>query len=307
MKRGASMQKRAVFQGIIPPVPTLFNKYGDLDKKGMGNLIDFLIDSEVNGLLFLGSGGEFSQMPAELRKEVASFVIQYVNGRVPVIIGTGSPSTKEAVSLSIHAREQGADGIIVINPYYWGLSEDHLYQHYGEIAAHVNIPIILYNYPAITGQDLSPAFVLKLVRAYPNIIGIKETVDSVTHIKEMILTVKSEKKNFSVLAGYEDHLFNTLALGGDGSIPGIANFAPELATGIYQAFSKGNYEKAIELHRKLAPLSLLLKLDSPFVSVIKEAISQRGIEISTEVLPPARPLSNEKIQQVKQFLKQVLE
>ncbi|MDQ0199370.1 dihydrodipicolinate synthase family protein [Neobacillus ginsengisoli] len=301
------MQSITKFHGVIPPVSTIVHKDGRIDKKGMGNLIDFLINSKVDGLFFLGTGGEFSQMSVDFRKEVAEFATQYVNGQVPVLIGTGSTSTKETISLSLHAKEIGADGIIVINPYYWPLTEDHLFQHYAEIAESVDLPILLYNFPQLTGQDLSPEFVLKLVEAYPNIIGIKETVEAVGHTREMILKVKQRKPDFAVFSGYDDHFLNTLSLGGDGSIPATANFAPELSIGIYQAFKQGNYGKAIELHRKLAHLPLLYKLDSPFVGVVKEALCQRGIEVSTEVLAPARPLSDEKKEQVKSMLNQVLD
>ncbi|MDG0062021.1 dihydrodipicolinate synthase family protein [Priestia sp. YIM B13545] len=301
------MQRATKFHGVIPPVPTILYEDGRIDEKGMGNLIDFLIDSKVDGLFFLGSGGEFSQMSVELRKEVAEFVTRYINGRIPVLIGTGTPSTKETISLSLHAQEIGADGIVVINPYYWPLTEESLFQHYAEIAENINMPIVLYNFPALTGKDLSPEFVLKLVRAFPNIVGIKDTVDAVGHTREMILTVKSEKPDFAVFSGYDDHFLNTLSLGGDGSIPLTASFVPEYSTGIYRAFKQGNYGEAIELHRKLAPLPLLYKLDSPFMNVAKEAIRLRGIEISTDVLAPVRSLSDEKKEQLKRLLHQFID
>ncbi|SCB95789.1 4-hydroxy-tetrahydrodipicolinate synthase [Fictibacillus enclensis] len=295
------------FQGVIPPIPTILHNKGKLDEKGMGALIDFLIESKVDGLFFLGSGGEFSQMPIALRKEVAAFAIRYVNGRVPVLIGTGTPSTMDTLELSHHAKDAGADGIVVINPYYWTLTEENLFKHYADIAEAIDLPILLYNFPGLTGQDLSPEFVLRLVKAYPNIVGIKETVESVGHTREMIYTVKSYKEDFAVFSGYDDHFLNTLSLGGDGSIPLTASFVPEFSVGIYQAFKKGDYKKAIKLHRKLAPTLSLYKLDSPFVNVAKEAIALRGIDISTDVLAPARPLNEEKKAQIKSFLSQLLD
>ncbi|AYE53689.1 dihydrodipicolinate synthase family protein (plasmid) [Priestia megaterium NCT-2] len=295
------------FHGVIPPVSTIIDANECLDEKGMKNLIDFLIESKVNGLFFLGSGGEFSQMSTSLRKKVAEFAVEYVNGRLPVLIGTGTPSTKETISLSMHAKEIGADGIVVINPYYWPLSEDNLFQHFAQIAEKVDIPTLLYNFPALTGQDLSPEFVLKLVESYPNIVGIKETVDAVAHTREMILTVKAAHPDFAVFSGYDDHFLNTLSLGGDGSIPGTANFAPELSTSIYQSFMEKNYAHAIETHRLLSSLLSLYQIDKPFVSVIKEALSLRGVEISTNMIAPARRLNEEKKEQVKKILNQVLD
>jgi 2-dehydro-3-deoxy-D-pentonate aldolase len=300
------MKSLKQFHGVVVPVPTILNK-DRIDEKGMGNLIDFLIDSKVDGLFFLGSGGEFAQMPIELRKIVAEFATKYVNGRVPVLIGTGTPNTNETISLSLHAKQAGADGVVIINPYYYKLTEEGLFQHYAEIAENIDLPIIFYNYPELTGQDLTPEFVLKLVKKYPNFVGIKDTVVAVGHTREMIQIVKSEVPDFCVFSGYDDHFLNNLSLGGDGSIPLTASFAPELSVGIYQAFKQGKYGKAIELHQRLAPLLLLYKLDSPFMNVAKEAILLRGIEISTDVLAPSRSLSEEKKEELKIFLKKRME
>ncbi len=296
------MDKSISFKGIIPPVSTIFNQQGQLEETQMGLLIDTLIEAGVNGLFFLGTGGEFSQMSVEERKTVAEFAVRYTNNRVPVLIGTGSTSTREAVSLSQHAQQIGADAVVVINPYYWQLTEDHLFAHYSEIAQSVDLPILLYNFPNLTGQDLTPDFVSALVDQHPNIVGIKETIDSVGHIQEMILKVKKKHPHFAVLSGFDNHLLNTLQLGGDGTISASGNFAPQLSVGIYKAFINGDLDKAVTLHQQLAILPLLYKIDSPFVNVVKEATKIAGLDISTYVLPPSRPLSEEKKQQVREIL-----
>ena len=291
-----------MFKGVIPPVSTLFTSEGKLDESGMKRLIDFLIDSGVDGLFFLGSGGEFSQMSVEERKQVAAFATNYVDKRVPVLIGTGGVHTREVIELSEHSKLIGADGVVIINPYYWNLSDDNLYEHYSEIARAVDLPILLYNFPGLTGQELTPEMILKLVETHSNIVGIKDTVDTAGHIREIILKVKSKHPHFAVFAGFDDHLWNTLSLGGDGVISASGNFAPELTIGIYQSFVNKDYGKAIELHQRLAYLPLMYKLDSPFVNVIKEAMKLRGLIDSTYVLPPARPLSEKKIAELKTYL-----
>ncbi|WP_096201736.1 dihydrodipicolinate synthase family protein [Bacillus sp. FJAT-45350] len=298
--------EKAKFHGVIPPVSTIFDANGKLDKKGMGTLIEFLIDSNVQGLFFLGTGGEFSQMSIEERKDVTNFAIKYVNGRLPVLIGTGSSNTREVIELNDHAKEAGADAVVVINPYYWTLSEQNLIKHYAEIAEATDLPIILYNFPALTGQDLTPEIVVKLADTYRNIIGIKDTVDSAGHIREMILKVKSRYPEFSVLAGFDEHLFNTLGLGGDGVIPASANFLPELTVGIYEAFEKKDYEKAVQLHQILAPVPLLYKIESPFISIVKEAIRFRNIDISTTVLAPSRDIEEDLKVEVKQIVEEAV-
>ncbi len=134
------------FKGIIPPVSIIFDENGNLDKDGMKSVIDFLFDRNVDGLFFLGSGGEFTQLSTAERKEIAEFVIQYVDKRLPVLIGTGSTNTREVIELSNHAFAHGADGVVVINPYYWQLSEENLYLHFDEIARAVKGAIVLYKY-----------------------------------------------------------------------------------------------------------------------------------------------------------------
>lgn len=296
------MKTNKIFKGIIPPVSTIFNQQGQVDEKEMGLVIDFLIDSGVNGLFFLGTGGEFSQMSVEERKAVAEFAVSYTGGRVPVLIGTGSTSTREAISLSQHAQQIGADAVVVINPYYWALTEENLFAHYGDIARSVDLPILLYNFPNLTGQDLTPDFVSALVDQHPNIVGIKETIDSIGHIQEMILKVKTKHPDFAVFSGFDHHLLNTLQLGGDGTISASGNFAPHLSVGVYNAFINGDLEKAVTVNKQLSLLPLLYKIDSPFVNVVKEATKLCALDISTYVLPPSRPLSEEKIQQVKEIL-----
>lgn len=292
------------FGGIIPPVSIIFDEQGNLDQKGMERVIDFLVENKVDGLFFLGSGGEFTQLSTKERKEITTFVIEYVNKRLPVLIGTGSTNTREAIELSKHAFDNGADGIIVINPYYWNLSEENLYLHYKEIVESINGPVILYNFPELTKQSLSPELVLRLVENHENIVGIKDTIDSTGHIRDMIEKVKRKYPGFSVFAGFDDHLLNTLVLGGDGAISASVNFAPSLSVGLYEAFQNGDYEKAFNLHQKLAQLPLLYQLELPFINVVKEATKLCGIDISTYVQPPARVIEKHKKEQIKQVLQQ---
>ena len=274
------MPKSALFTGIIPPVSTIFTADGQLDKTGTAALIDDLIKAGVDGLFFLGSGGEFSQLGAEERKAIARFAIDHVDRRVPVLIGTGGTNARETIELSQHAQQAGADGIVVINPYYWKVSEANLIRYFEQVADSVTLPVMLYNFPALTGQDLTPALVKTLADSRNNIIGIKDTIDSVAHLRSMIHTVKAAHPHFTVLCGYDDHLFNTLLLGGD-------------------------VAKAAEYHQTLLQIPQMYQLDTPFVNVIKEAIVLCGRPVSTHVLPPASPLDEPRKAQLKTLLQQL--
>ncbi|SMF35208.1 dihydrodipicolinate synthase family protein [Desulfovibrio gilichinskyi] len=274
-------------EGIIPPVPTIFNDNGEFDSKGMGVFIDRLVESDVDGLLFLGSAGEFSQLTNAVRKQVAEFCVAKVAGRKPVIIGTGACGTAEVIELSEHAASIGADAVIVVNPYYSLMNEDRLYKHYRTIAESVSLPVVMYNFPALTGQDLSPALVKRIALDCPNIIGIKDTVDCISHIRDLIFQVKSARKDFKIICGFDEYLFTTLMLGGDGAIPGTSNFAPEITCGIYKAFKNNDMESLKTLIPRLSILSQLYTLDVPFSWLLKEAVRFTGSDIPTGVAAPA--------------------
>ncbi|MEH0875061.1 dihydrodipicolinate synthase family protein [Pectobacterium cacticida] len=290
------------FTGIIPPVSSIFTDDGLLDVAGMQRVIDRLIAAGVDGLFFLGTGGEFSQMSTAERMALAEAVVPMVDRRVPVLIGVGSTNTREAVALSQHAEAIGADAVVAINPYYWHITEENLMEYYGAIATAVSLPVILYNFPTLTGQDLYPALVKRLADAHHNIVGIKDTIDSVAHLRDMIVTVKPAHPNFSVFCGFDDHLLNTLLMGGDGAISASANFAPELSVGIYQALRQGQLAEALAMHKTILQLPRLYQIDSPFVNVVKEAMVLVGMDISTTCLAPTQPLNSEQKAQVRQTL-----
>mgnify|MGYP001028496435 FL=1 len=290
------------FSGIIPPVSSTFDRDGNIDKTAMKAVADFLIQKGVDGLFYLGTGGEFSQMNAAQRMALAETAVAIVDKRVPVLIGVGSTSTDEAVKLARHAEACGADGIVAINPYYWKVAPRNLDDYYQQIARSVSLPVIIYNFPDLTGQDLTPAIVKRLVLANDNIVGIKDTIDSVGHLRTMINTVKAVRPNFSVFCGYDDHLLNTLLLGGDGAITASANFAPDLSVGIYRAWQQNDLATAATLNKKLLQLPSIYALETPFVSLIKYAMQCVGLPVNTYCLPPILEASEEARSQVRKLL-----
>lgn len=290
------------FSGIIPPVSSTFDRDGNIDKTAMKAVADFLIQKGVDGLFYLGTGGEFSQMNAAQRMALVETAVAIVDKRVPVLIGVGSTSTDEAVKLARHAEACGADGIVAINPYYWKVAPRNLDDYYQQIARSVSLPVIIYNFPDLTGQDLTPAIVKRLVLANDNIVGIKDTIDSVGHLRTMINTVKAVRPDFSVFCGYDDHLLNTLLLGGDGAITASANFAPDLSVGIYRAWQQNDLATAATLNKKLLQLPSIYALETPFVSLIKYAMQCVGLPVNTYCLPPILEASEEARSQVRELL-----
>ncbi|MBW2324811.1 MAG: dihydrodipicolinate synthase family protein [Deltaproteobacteria bacterium] len=243
------------FKGIIPAVSTWFKEDGSLDFETQFDHTDFLIEAGVNGLFFQGSGGEFPYLTFSERKEHASAVVKHVNGRVPVLLGVGTNSINEAVELAQHAERAGADGIVSVTPYYWKVNDDSLLEFYTIIGQACSLPLVVYNFPALTGQRLSSGLLLRMAEKIPTLAGIKDTIDSYSHILDIILRVKSVHPDFSVLAGIDVYLLGTLMAGGDGLIGSTANFMPAPEVDLYQGFLDKDFDRVMDCQRKIAMLS----------------------------------------------------
>ena len=287
------------FRGIFP---SIVDAQGELDKVGMARMLEHVIESGADGMLILGSGGEFSQFSSQQRKEIAAFCLHHVNGRVPVLIGIACSGTAETIELGCHAQEHGADGVLVVNPYYAKLSDDARFMHYKRIADALKTPVFLYNFPDLTGQDIGLDIITRLAKEVPNIVGIKDTIDNISHTREIINRVHTFRPDFIIFSGYDEYMLDTLLLGGHGGIPATFNFAPTITRSIYQAFLDNDLEKARYFQQQLAKLSPLYALEQPFFGVIKTAIKLSGLDISTAVVAPALPLSDEKTAVVKTIL-----
>jgi len=281
------------FGGIIPPLVTLFDRQGRIDEEANLAHLDFIIAGGVHAVFPLGSTGEAMHLSGDERRAFARLVVQHVDGRVPVLVGCLSTSTDEAVALARHAEETGADGVLVIPPYYWTPNDRAIETHIGAVAAAVRLPVLIYNFPAVVGRSIPAPLVARLASAYDSVLGIKETVDSISHIHEVIARVKPAKPAFSVLCGYEFHLLNTLLSGGDGAIPAVANFAPEPPVAIYEHWRAGRLDEAAAVMRERLELAMLYQLDAPLFVVIKEAMAMLGRIPHAAVRAPSPALSDE--------------
>jgi 2-dehydro-3-deoxy-D-pentonate aldolase len=296
---------RAPLSGIIVPIPTLFDDRGRVDDEANARHIDWLIAHGVHGIFALGTTGEFTSLSSDERRAFAALAVRAARGRVPVLIGCSSSWTDEAIAYARHAQEVGANGAVAVLPYYWVPSERSVHEHYRLLAEGSALPIYIYNFPALTGRSISPGLVARLAADHPNIAGLKDTVDSVAHIQETIALVKPDRPDFTVLAGMDYHLLNTLLLGGNGAVPGTANFAPEPFVGIYADVGAGRLEAAAERSRALAPFARLFTLEAaPFV-IVKEAMAAAGLIPRVTTRPPALPLPEDQRRQLRAELEAV--
>jgi 4-hydroxy-tetrahydrodipicolinate synthase len=286
-------------KGIIAVMATPFTANERLDEPALRALVAHLLRGGVHGLFPAGSTGEFYALTREEKQRIIEITIEEAEGRVPVYAGTGAISTREAIELTKMAERAGADAVIVLTPFYISPSQEELYQHYSKIAKSTKLPILLYNNPGRAGVSLSPETVAKLSRI-ENIVGIKDSSGDLTLTTEYI---RRTSEGFAVLAGRDTLIYATLASGGQGAVSGTANIVPELVVEIYEAFIKGDYERARVAQFRLAPLRQAFGLGT-FPVVVKEALDIIGVRAG----PPRRPLhplSPDRREELRRILKEI--
>lgn len=285
-----------MFRGSIVAIVTPF-KDGKIDEKAYRSLIEFQIENGTDGIVPCGTTGESATLSHEEHERVIELTIETVKGRVPVIAGTGSNNTSEAVRLTKHAKKAGADAALLITPYYNKPTQEGLYQHYKKVAEEVDIPIILYNVPGRTGINMLPETVARLAEI-KNIVGIKEATGDLKQISDVISLCP---KDFLLLSGDDFTVFPTLAVGGHGVISVVANVAPKDMAGLCDAYFAGDMRKANELHYKLLPLNAAMFYETNPIPV-KTALSLMG-KVSGEFRLPLCQMSEGNLNKLKKAIK----
>ncbi len=282
-----------MFSGLMPAMVTPFDERGEVDLGATEAVVERFIEAGVDGISPLGSTGEFSHLTADERKRFAKEVAKIVASRVPLVVGVGSSGTREAVELARHAEGVGADGVLVVAPFYWKVGEEALFGHFAAVAEAVGIQVLIYNLPMLTGVDLSPSLIARLADECPNVTGLKDTVTEYYHTVDVLREVKRMRPDFSVLAGWEDLILPSLLAGADGSICAFANVAPELFVELVKSARNGDLTKAAELHRRVLSLMALGAHSDPPIGAIKLAMKKLGVPISPAVRQPALPVPQE--------------
>jgi len=284
-----------MFKGAIVAIVTPF-KNGKVDEDALRELIEFQIVNGTDGIVPCGTTGESATLSHEEHDRVIEITINAVKKRVPVIAGTGSNSTAEALRLTAHAHKAGADGALVVCPYYNRPTPEGLYQHFKTIAENVPIPIIPYNIPSRTGVNLMPDMVARLSKI-KNIVGIKEASGS---IKQMSDIIDLCSEDFAVLSGDDIFTLPLLAIGGAGIISVISNVVPADMAGLVDAFTSGDMTKAKALHHKMAAL-----IEALFIEVnpvpVKAALALMG-KIMYEYRLPLCKMAEANFEKLKKVM-----
>jgi 4-hydroxy-tetrahydrodipicolinate synthase len=245
------------FRGAFVAIVTPFID-GSLDEQGLKDLIEFQIAGGTHGIVPCGTTGESATMSHAEHRRVVALTVETVAGRVPVLAGTGSNSTSESIELTRAAKEAGADGALMITPYYNKPSQEGLYQHFKAVAAAVDIPIILYNVPSRTAVNMLPETVARCARI-ANIVGVKEATADLNQISQVIRLCP---KDFAVMSGDDFTSMPTVMIGGTGVISVTSNVAPRDMAAMMDAALAGDIAKAQELHYKLLPLMQAMFIDT---------------------------------------------
>jgi 4-hydroxy-tetrahydrodipicolinate synthase len=273
--------KKTLFTGSGVAIVTPFGVDGKVNFAKLGELIDFQINNGTSAIIICGTTGESATQSLEEHAETVSFAIKHTAGRVPVIAGGGSNDTQAALYLCKHAEEQGADGLLLVTPYYNKATQTGLVKHYEYIADRINIPIILYNVPGRTGVNIEVSTYAALAK-HPNIAGVKEAGGNLEHVSKTMVATAGE--DFKIWSGDDKLAVPMMSLGAVGVISVLANIAPRAIAEICGYALDGDYTKARELHLKYFEL-----MDAMFIEVnpipVKTSMNLLGWNVGELRLP----------------------
>ncbi|MBI5197505.1 MAG: 4-hydroxy-tetrahydrodipicolinate synthase [Nitrospirae bacterium] len=286
-----------MFKGSMVAIVTPF-KNGVVDEKAFGEMIEFQIASGTDGIIPCGTTGESATLTHEEHNRVIEFTVETAARRAVVLAGTGSNNTEEAVTLTRHAKKIGADGALLISPYYNKPTQEGLYRHYKKIAESVDIPIVLYNVPGRTGVNILPATVARLADV-PNIVAIKEASGSMAQVCEVFRLCGDR---IGILSGEDAINFPILTAGGQGMISVTANVVPKKMAEMWDTFAAGNVQRSRDIHYKLMPLHDAMFIETNPIPV-KTALALMG-RCSDEMRLPLCPMEEGNLEKLKKTLEQ---
>lgn len=287
------------------PVVTAFTEQGEIDVKGNQNIFEHLIKGGIEGVLILGSSGEFYTLSMEQKKAMIDMAIPYINHRMKVFIGTACDSVEDTVELGNYAMKAGADGVMVISPYYFVINDASIEAFYDEVAEKVDGPVYIYNFPARTGYDVKPEIVYSLLKKHSNIVGLKDSVAEMGHTRKLINLCKKDFPEFQVYSGFDENLIHNIACGGAGCIGGLSNVYPEICRRWTDEVNAGNWEAASETQKVVDELMNFYDINPFFIATLKKAMILRGVEIEDWCKKPVLSATEADTEKIKEIIAKV--
>ena len=285
-----------MYAGSFVAIVTPFRK-GKIDERALAELIEWQIAKGTYGIVPCGTTGESATLSYEEHNRVIELTVEVVNRRVPVIAGTGSNSTDEAIELTKHAKQARVDGALLITPYYNKPTQEGLYRHYKAVAEAVDLPLVLYNIPGRTGVNMLPATIARL-SAIKTIVGVKEGSGSVQQASDVVQMCGDR---ITVLAGDDALTLPMMAVGAKGVVTVTANVLPTDMANLVRAFADGKIDEARRIHFKLSPLFAALFYETNPIPV-KEALGMMG-KIDPELRLPLCPMAQDTREKLVRVLK----
>ena len=291
---------------IITPTVTIFDDKGKIDIEGNKLLIKHLIDNGVDGAVPLGSSGEFTAISLDEKKKLIKLYVDESKGRLDLIPGTNSLNFDECVDLSNYAISLGVKGVLILPPFYYGISQDEVFHYFDVLAQRVKGDIYIYNFPARTGFDMSADTTFSLAKKHKNIKGMKDSTANLTHTKEVILKVKDLRDDFEVYSGYDDHFVPNVIAGGNGCIAAISNFEPKLWSDWVAAINAGSFHDVKAIGNIIDRLMPLYSVEMNFSHIFKKFLIDDGLNISEYTIFPFEDLDNKDYEFAKDLRDRVM-
>ncbi len=289
----------AIFNGAGVAIVTPMKENGKVDFETFGKLIDFQINNKTDAIVVCGTTGEASTLTHEEHLECIRFTAEHTNKRVPVIAGTGSNCTETAIYLSKEAEKNGADGVLVVTPYYNKATQAGLKKHFSMIASSISVPIVLYNIPGRTGCSMSVDTIASLVKEVDNIVAVKEATGNISFVAQLLAETNGD---IDVYSGNDDQIVPILSLGGKGVISVLSNILPEETHNIVELYQKGDIAASRDLQLKYIPLINALFCEVNPIPV-KKALQKIGFEVG----PLRMPLTEIEPQNEKKLVEAMIQ
>ncbi|MFC9462316.1 dihydrodipicolinate synthase family protein [Streptomyces sp. NPDC056983] len=261
--------------GLWPALLTPLTEGGDVDHPALAALVEDLVLRRVDGVVPLGSTGEFTEFNAAERRAVLETVVRAVDHRVPVLAGVSGLSTAETCGHATIAAEAGVDAVLALPPVYWKVSDDRIFDHFVSVADAAGLPVVVYDFPGLTAQPLAPALLRRLAVEEPRVIGAKLTVRDVMAVTAALAATRPHRPDFSIVTGFEDLIPAAMWAGADGAISGMANVIPDELVALVDALENGR-PGATESHRAVMADFDIYGLSEPAIPGIKAAAAALG-------------------------------
>ena len=286
-------------KGTFVVTVTPFTTEDNLDEEGLRGNIDWYIQEGIHGIACTGSTGEFVALSEEEWERVTNITIEQVNHRIPVLVGTCGPTTKDTIKRTQYAKDAGADGVFIANPYYQRPNEEEFYDHYKRITEAVDIPIMIYNNPLATHVDALPELLARLAKSFANIAYIKETSGRIQRVQEIISLAGD---HVAVFCGDDTLAFESFLLGAKGWIAASANIIPKKCAQLFELMEKGNIAEARNLWFKILPLTSSVEGWGRLVQTIKKGLDLLGRTGGPSPRGPKLDITKEQEAQLKKML-----